>query len=563
MIGGTIGIIQGTRRNLLILGAGAASVSYNKGAGDSDTSIPTDIVLPSYSNMLSGMDRIYEVGYTDINTTEFLTGLGGTPIVEYGQSFQGNGSYIAGAFFYGITQTFAGSSSTLTFNIYAHTGTFGSTGKPTGSPLATITTDNSIIQSTTDFTYGYGYFDIPYKTTVGTNYYFTIAYSGSQGLYLGLNSGNTNIPGNGAYRTTVGGAWISDTRKMIFTLGGYDGLFGVTKYDFTNRSGVVEMGAVGYDNVGFTFVGSGSYIKKIVLRINTVYTIGKLQMAIYATSSSLPTGSALVTSSEVDLSPLVVSPLIHNFAFTFDSPIIASSGVTYAAVLLYSGGDPSVDLFLEIDADTTTPSYSGSSFRRLISNSTYSTISGVDIVFNMYTIALTEAIFGTYDFANGDQYNYIAATQNTKMAQSFTGIAGAFSKITVELRATGSPTGNVTASLFADDGGTFGTTGKPTGTALATSTAIAASSISTVSTQYTFTFASPYTMTAGTIYWIAIEYSSGSSSNKIGVVVDISSPTAPGRCAYYNGTTWAFTTYDNTGTSGATDDLCYNIYALS
>jgi hypothetical protein len=70
-------------------------------------------------------------------------------------------------------------------------------------------------------------------------------------------------------------------------------------------------------------------------------------------------------------------------------------------------------------------------------------------------------------------------------------------------------------------------------------------------------------MTAGTNYWIAVEYSSGSSSNKIGVVLDISSGTAPGRAAYYNGTTWAFTTYDSVGTSGASDDLCYVLYALS
>jgi hypothetical protein len=464
----------------------------------------------------------------------------------------------------------------LRFKIYAHTGTYGSTGTPTGSALATSAGTLCAPPLDDDFYVVTDVFSDAFKTTAGTAYFLQVEHTDPVNrIYLGISTTSITGVGNCAYKSTAAGAWTASTTfTMTYTLLGIPG-YSNTKYNFSNVDDYTEYigsgGATSSNNVQsfgvlFTAPGSG-IINSFYINLNISFSIGALTAKLYAVSASLPTGSALVSSDPYQLDRTGLpynSTTIIPFIFSTSYNMTAST--TYAMVIEYSGGVVSTDVSAAIGMDSSSSTYSLSTFRKLVSGSTFSTYPSTrDLPFYLFYTPLTEAAFLTYDAtANGDQYNYIAATQNTKMAQSFTGIAGAFSKVTFTLKASGSPTGNITASLFADDGGTFGTTGKPTGTALATSGTISASTINTgVDTPYTFTFSTPYAMTAGTVYWVAIEYSSGSSSNKIGVVVDISSPTAPGRCAYYNGTTWAFTTYDSVGTSGASDDMCYVMYALS
>lgn len=106
------------------------------------------------------------------------------------------------------------------------------------------------------------------------------------------------------------------------------------------------------------------------------------------------------------------------------------------------------------------------------------------------------------------------------------------------LKKTGSPTGNVTASLYAHSG-TFGTNSVPTGTALATSDAV---DITTLTTSYRlqpFTFSSPVSMTAGSEYCLTVEYSGGDASNNLNVGVDNSSPTHPGNYSIKSSGSWS------------------------
>lgn len=106
----------------------------------------------------------------------------------------------------------------------------------------------------------------------------------------------------------------------------------------------------------------------------------------------------------------------------------------------------------------------------------------------------------------------------------------------------GSPTGNLVAKLYAHTG-TFGSTGTPTGSALATSDPIAAAGISTSLTLIEFLFSgvNQYIMSASTHYVIILDGSAvGNASNYMEYAADSSSPTASGNFAFgVTSTTWS------------------------
>lgn len=73
---------------------------------------------------------------------------------------------------------------------------------------------------------------------------------------------------------------------------------------------------------------------------------------------------------------------------------------------------------------------------------------------------------------------------------------------------------NCFAVIYAHSG-TFGTSSIPTGTALATSNAIDASTLSTTQGLVTFTFPTPYVTVSGTKYVVTFEFAGGSSNKLI------------------------------------------------
>jgi hypothetical protein len=94
--------------------------------------------------------------------------------------------------------------------------------------------------------------------------------------------------------------------------------------------------------------------------------------------------------------------------------------------------------------------------------------------------------------------------------------------------------GSVYAKLYAHSG-TYGTSSVGTGTALATSDAIPASSISTSIGLISFGFSTSYTLINGVKYVISVEYTGGDGGNYLVVGVDESSPTHSGNASYYTG----------------------------
>lgn len=122
------------------------------------------------------------------------------------------------------------------------------------------------------------------------------------------------------------------------------------------------------------------------------------------------------------------------------------------------------------------------------------------------------------------------------------------------LKKYGSPTGNLVAVLYAHSG-TYGTSSKPTGAALATSDPIAASTLTTNYVLYTFTFsgAQQVTMTANAKYCIDIEGSSATfdNSNWVYVGEDYTSPTHSGNIFIYDSAGW---------TASSSEDCIFYVY---
>lgn len=108
------------------------------------------------------------------------------------------------------------------------------------------------------------------------------------------------------------------------------------------------------------------------------------------------------------------------------------------------------------------------------------------------------------------------------------------------IRAEGSPTGNVVAELYAGTG-TLGTNCVGTEAALATSTAVDASSISADAAMVEFTFDGTYEMVAGHNYVIVLNYPSGDAASFIRMYRDASSPTHEGNYVWSSGGTWSYT----------------------
>jgi hypothetical protein len=108
------------------------------------------------------------------------------------------------------------------------------------------------------------------------------------------------------------------------------------------------------------------------------------------------------------------------------------------------------------------------------------------------------------------------------VSQSFTNeTTSVLDSLQVRLARSGSPTGDVTARIYAHTG-TFGTSSEPTGAALATSENVDSSGLNPIGTSttgnyYTFTFTgvNRITLSAATKYCLVIAYSGGDSSNKV------------------------------------------------
>ena len=130
-----------------------------------------------------------------------------------GQTFTGDGSDIESVSLY--LENLLGSTGIATINLYAHTGTFGVSGIPTGSPLASGTLDVSTIPDS------FTLVNISlssYTLVNGTNYCLVMEYVDDQSnsTKIGYDSSSPAHPGNFITCNSSGVFLAQATRDAIF-----------------------------------------------------------------------------------------------------------------------------------------------------------------------------------------------------------------------------------------------------------------------------------------------------------------------------------------------------------
>lgn len=166
-----------------------------------------------------------------------------------------------------------------------------------------------------------------------------------------------------------------------------------------------------------------------------------------------------------------------------------------------------------------------------------------------------ELLYDSYSESNANIFLTVPTSGSvTAYGQSFVGDGGRLTEVKFYLDKSGTLTGNITAYLYAHSG-TYGTSSVPTGSILATSSPVAASTITSTPTLHTFTFDGTYELIADTNYVVVIEYTEGDyfGGDFLMVGSDQSSSSHSGNASIYSGSWSAL----------ATTDLGFYVYALS
>lgn len=148
------------------------------------------------------------------------------------------------------------------------------------------------------------------------------------------------------------------------------------------------------------------------------------------------------------------------------------------------------------------------------------------------------------DWSLGDAYHAFGQTFLTHEAATL-------SAARFYLRKANSPTGTATVKIYAHTG-TFGTSGKATGAALATSDTLDVSALTGTYALTTFAFsgANRITLAADTAYVAVVYYSSGAGADLLEVGYHFGADWHRGNAAYYNGATW---------TGNAAYEVCFYV----
>lgn len=151
--------------------------------------------------------------------------------------------------------------------------------------------------------------------------------------------------------------------------------------------------------------------------------------------------------------------------------------------------------------------------------------------------SIIESLIGTQD----SLVSVYSGSTDQFFGQSFTTTnAITLSGAQFYLKKLGSPTGAYFATIYAHTG-TYGSTGTPTGSVLATSDALDPSVLTTsyVLTSFNFSGANKIPLAANTHYFLIITYAGGDSSDSVIVGIDSTSPVVTGNASFStNGTSW-------------------------
>ena len=271
-------------------------------------------------------------------------------------------------------------------------------------------------------------------------------------------------------------------------------------------------------------------------------------------STSIPTGAALATSDNFDVSTLTTSLALVSFTFTGAQQYSMVAETKYVIALEYSGGDATNTVRVGYDGTSpthagnnsffTSPTWTEFASRDLpfyvyadISTPLLNKISGTDAGF-LNTVSGGASVDDSYSESNQDSSIDLDGT-NTAGGQSFKSRGGVLKSAKFYLKKFGTPTGNATAKVYAHSG-TFGTSSVPTGAALATSDTFDVSSLTTSFQLISLSFSggNQISLTNQTSYVIVFDYSSGTGSNFPMVGSDVSGPSHVGNGSRFTSGAW-------------------------
>lgn len=165
-----------------------------------------------------------------------------------------------------------------------------------------------------------------------------------------------------------------------------------------------------------------------------------------------------------------------------------------------------------------------------------------------------ERLVDSYSESNKDGNFNIGSGTYSACAQSFTCSQQAWlSSCKFYLSRFGSLSGDMTAVLYAHSS-TYGSTGVPTGAALATSTGVDSNTVSgSPSFSFkTFYFEDGYSLDPGSNYCISLEWDNGDATHYLGSAIDSSSPTHSGNASAYR--------VDTSAWNWSSSDMVFSVY---
>jgi len=154
-------------------------------------------------------------------------------------------------------------------------------------------------------------------------------------------------------------------------------------------------------------------------------------------------------------------------------------------------------------------------------------------------------IIDSYSETNRSQ-NATFSAVTTRLGQSFIADGTTLDSATLMLSKIGLPTGNLDYSIYAH-AGTYGSSGIPTGTPLATSNTIDVATLTTTPTLVSlgFTGINKIVLASSTNYFLVATHVGADASNAPYIGIDDTSPTHGGNVASWNTPTWsAISTWD-------------------
>ncbi len=181
---------------------------------------------------------------------------------------------------------------------------------------------------------------------------------------------------------------------QVDTVNTFDSIIGVAiidSYSETNQGTFQYLGNTNITANGQAMTGNGGILGKVKFYLlKTGSPTGNAVAKIYAHSgtfgsTSLPTGSPLAVSDNLDVSTITGAYTLIDFIFSGANKITLTNAVNYIVTVEYggNGGNPNdATNYLRIGADVTAPTHAGIVVRQ--TSSVWSTSAGADYCFYVY-----------------------------------------------------------------------------------------------------------------------------------------------------------------------------------